>query len=134
MKCCDCLFCSHAYQCHGDSTPIKGHSAQTCNRVTSAAAALEWAVSFILTFYFLTLVADLWPAGESSPRYMRRLARWQEKHGEGHDFTGRRAFDEYPDRWQGAPPSVADPVYVGTGPRFSESSPAGSQVPMMRQT
>jgi hypothetical protein len=32
---------------------------------------------------------------------MRRLAKWQEKNGEGHDFTGRRAFDEYPERWQG---------------------------------
>jgi hypothetical protein len=32
---------------------------------------------------------------------MRRLAKWQEKNGEGHDFTGRRAFGEYPERWQG---------------------------------
>lgn len=32
---------------------------------------------------------------------MRRLARWQEKNGEGHDFTGRAAFAEYPERWQG---------------------------------
>lgn len=32
---------------------------------------------------------------------MRRLAKWQERNGEGHDFTGRRAFDEYPERWQG---------------------------------
>lgn len=31
---------------------------------------------------------------------MRRLAKWQAKHGEGQDFTGRRAFDEYPERWQ----------------------------------
>ncbi len=37
---------------------------------------------------------DLWPAGKSSPRYMRRLAKWQEKHAphQEHDFTGRRAF------------------------------------------
>lgn len=32
---------------------------------------------------------------------MRRLARWQERHYEGDDFTGRGAFQEYPDRWQG---------------------------------
>lgn len=32
---------------------------------------------------------------------MRRLAKWQEKNGEGHDFTGRGAFNEYPERWQG---------------------------------
>lgn len=31
---------------------------------------------------------------------MRRLAKWQEKHGEGDDFTGRRAFGEHPERWQ----------------------------------
>lgn len=54
----------------------------------------------MLVFYFLTLVMDLWPAGKSSPRYMRRLAKWQEKHGEGDDFTGRRAFGEFPERWQ----------------------------------
>jgi hypothetical protein len=32
---------------------------------------------------------------------MRRLAKWQEKNGEGHDFTGRGAFEQYPERWQG---------------------------------
>ncbi|ORX35398.1 Frag1/DRAM/Sfk1 family-domain-containing protein [Kockovaella imperatae] len=88
--------------CDGNSVAVKGHSAAKCNRVTSAAAALEWTVAFILVFYFFTLAADLWPAGKSSPRYMRRLAKWQEKHGEGDDFTGRRAFSEYPERWQGA--------------------------------
>lgn len=31
---------------------------------------------------------------------MRRLAKWQEKHGEGDDFTGRGAFSEHPERWQ----------------------------------
>ena len=86
--------------CGGDSTANKGHSARTCNRITSVAAALEWTVAFILVFFFFTLVADLWPAGKSSPRYMRRLARWQEKHGEGDDFTGRGAFSEHPERWQ----------------------------------
>ncbi|KAL7423744.1 hypothetical protein Q5752_001326 [Cryptotrichosporon argae] len=85
--------------CDGNATATKGHSAATCNRVTSAAAALEWSVAFWLFFYFLTLVADLWPAGKSSPRYMRRLARWQERHGEGDDFTGRRAFGVFPERW-----------------------------------
>ncbi|KAE8540143.1 hypothetical protein D1P53_004081 [Cryptococcus gattii VGV] len=86
--------------CHGDSFATNGHSADTCNRITSAAAAFEWAVAFVLTFYFLTIAADLWPAGKSSPRYMRSLAQWQERHGEGHDFTGRRAFGIYPERWQ----------------------------------
>lgn len=75
------------------------------------AAALEWAVAFILPFYFLTLAADLWPAGKSSPRYMRRLARWQEKHDphSEHDFTGRRAFAERPEAWQGADGHALDP-------------------------
>lgn len=86
--------------CGGDATASKGRSAEECNRVTSVAAAFEWSVAFILVFFFFTLVADLWPAGKSSPRYMRRLARWQESHGEGDDFTGRRAFDEHPERWQ----------------------------------
>lgn len=77
------------------------HTAAQCEKITSAAGALEWTVAFILVFYFLTLMLDLWPAGKSSPRYMRRLARWQEKNGEGHDFTGRGAFGEYPERWVG---------------------------------
>ena len=88
-------------QCGGVGTATNGHSASTCNTITSTAAALEWTVAFLLVFYFLTLVADLWPAGKSSPRYMRRLARWQMRHGEGQDFTGRRAFGEHPDRWRG---------------------------------
>lgn len=86
--------------CSGDIDPKGRFSAAQCNRITSACAALEWTVAFILVFYFLTLAADLWPAGKSSERYMRRLAKWQEKHGEGDDFTGRRAFEEHPERWQ----------------------------------
>ncbi|WRT65918.1 uncharacterized protein IL334_002869 [Kwoniella shivajii] len=90
--------------CGGNSTAYNGHSAETCNKITSAAASLEWAVAFILVFYFLTIAADLWPAGKSSPRYMRRLAKWQERHDSvnnlEHDFTGRRAFNEYPERWE----------------------------------
>ncbi|KAI5449312.1 hypothetical protein NCC49_004814 [Naganishia albida] len=74
-----------------------------CNRITSGAAAMEWAVSFTLIFYWLSLVMDLWPAGKSSPRYMRRLARWQEKNDPAsleHDFTGRNAFSETPQQWR----------------------------------
>lgn len=81
------------------------------NRIGSVAAGFEWAVAFILPFYFLTLAADLWPAGKSSPRYMRRLARWQEKHDPSleHDFTGRRAFAEHPEAWRGADGNAMDP-------------------------
>lgn len=82
-------------QCGGNATASKGHSAATCNRISSVAAALEWAVSFIVVFYFLTLAADLWPAGKSSPRYIRRLARWQVAHGEGHNATGRPPLQDY---------------------------------------
>lgn len=98
--------------CHGSSLPRKKHSAQTCNRVTSGAAAMEWAIAFILVFFFLTLVADLWPAGKSSPRYMRQLARWQEKHepGVAHEFTGRRAFAAHPERWENDGDAALDPA------------------------
>ncbi|KAL1407847.1 hypothetical protein Q8F55_007283 [Vanrija albida] len=89
--------------CHGSSHARKNKSADQCNKITSGAAAVEWAIAFILFFFFLTLVADLWPAGKSSPRYMRRLARWQEKHEPGageHTFTGRGAFAAHPERWE----------------------------------
>jgi len=85
--------------CRGNPFATSRYSAQQCNSISSACAALEWTIAFILVFYFATLIADLWPAGKSSPRYMRRLARWQEQHGEGDDFTGRAAFQEHPDRW-----------------------------------
>lgn len=105
---------------------------QKCNSVTSAAAGLEWAVSFILTFHFLTIILDLWPAGKSSPRYMRRLARWQERHGQGDDFTGRGAFQEFPERWQGRADDMQQASWnrnAGTA-RNSEASGA----PMMANT
>lgn len=88
-------------QCGGDGTATGSRSAEQCSTITGAAGAMEWTVAFILVFYFFTLVLDLWPAGKSSPRYMRRLAKWQAAHGEGQDFTGRHAFNEYPERWQG---------------------------------
>ncbi|WVR05624.1 hypothetical protein IAU60_002646 [Kwoniella sp. DSM 27419] len=120
--------------CSGNGVATKGRSASTCNKVTSAAGAFEWAVAFILTFYFLTIAADLWPAGKSSPRYMRRLAKWQERHSEGHDFTGRRAFDIYPERWQDREEMMRRDMLDrnlgrATEPRMSENS----QAPMMRQ-
>jgi hypothetical protein len=116
-QCCRRSSCARAdNQCGGDATATGSRSAEQCNRITSAAGALEWAVAFILVFYFLTLVLDLWPAGKSSPRYMRRLARWQEKHGQGHDFTGRGAFDEYPERW------VGNGTGEGPGPAYPTSA------------
>lgn len=42
---------------------------------------MEWTIAFILFFYFLTLVADLWGAAKSSPRYIRSLERWEQKNG-----------------------------------------------------
>lgn len=88
--------------CGGDVIATSRYSAAQCENITSACAALEWTIAFLLTFYFATLVADLWPAGKSSPRYMRRLARWQERHGEGDDFTGRKAFETHPENWMTA--------------------------------
>ncbi|EIW72868.1 hypothetical protein TREMEDRAFT_25124 [Tremella mesenterica DSM 1558] len=120
---------TYAY-CHGKSTPIKGHTSQQCNRVSSASAALEWAIAFILFFYFLTLAADLWPAGKSSPRYMRRLARWQESRGEGHDFTGRRAFGIHPERWQSRAQRWIKEM---TARNQGSKAETASEAPMMRQ-
>jgi hypothetical protein len=105
---------------------------------------MEWTIAFILFFYFLTLVADLWPAGKSSERYMRRLARWQEKHGEGDDFTGRRAFGEYPERWmdgaQLREEAMRRDMYarntgasLDTGTGSMARASEHSQAPMMRQ-
>ncbi|KAH8084770.1 Frag1/DRAM/Sfk1 family-domain-containing protein [Filobasidium floriforme] len=85
--------------CKGDADTPR------CNNITSGAAGVEWGLAFWLTFYILSLVLDLWPAGKTSPRYLRRLAKWQEQnepHNLEHDFTGRNAFAAYPERWQGA--------------------------------
>ncbi|RSH92713.1 hypothetical protein EHS25_008159 [Saitozyma podzolica] len=130
--------------CGGNAYAYNGHSASQCNTITSVAAAMEWTIAFILFFYFLTLVADLWPAGKSSERYMRRLARWQEKHGEGDDFTGRRAFGEYPDRWmdgaQLREEAMRRDMYarntgasLDTGTGSVARASEHSQAPMMRQ-
>ncbi|WVQ65159.1 uncharacterized protein L199_003332 [Kwoniella botswanensis] len=145
--------------CGGNSTATSSHSAETCNRVTSAAAALEWTVAFILVFYFLTIAADLWPAGKSSPRYMRRLAKWQARHENvnhlENDFTGRGAFDVYPERanWQAREQEMrremidrnTGAAYIGNGNNSNGGTGThpssiddnrysmGSQTPMMRQ-
>ncbi|KAJ9110632.1 hypothetical protein QFC19_001461 [Naganishia cerealis] len=63
-------------------------STARCNRVTSGAAAMEWAVAFTLIFYWLSLVMD---------------PRWQEKNDPSnlaHDFTGREAFSAHPEAWK----------------------------------
>ncbi|KAJ9101253.1 hypothetical protein QFC21_003472 [Naganishia friedmannii] len=94
-----------------------------CNRITSGAAAMEWAVSFTLIFYWLSLVMDLWPSGKTSPRYLRRLARWQEKHDPAalaHDFTGREAFAADPAAWKDPKTGNALPVNVRDVPAGGE--------------
>ena len=71
---------------------------------------------------------------------MRRLAKWQEKHGEGSDFTGRRAFDEHPNRWETREETTRREMYErNTGNHSlqglygtSEASQAGSQARMIR--
>lgn len=68
---------------------------------------MEWTIAFILVFFYATIIADLWPAGKSSPRYMAALARWQERNEPGalkNDFTGRRAFNDEAalERWHTA--------------------------------
>lgn len=125
------ILCAIAF---GVTYKISGGGSATdekANRVGSGAAGLEWAVAFILVFYFFTLVADLWPAGKSSPRYMRRLARWQEKHDphSEHDFTGRHAFSEYPEAWQGPDGRALAPDApvgdkVGSGNDFGSNRPS----------
>jgi len=107
-----------------DVVPLNSY----CNRTANVAAGFEWTTAFLLVFYFFTLVADLWPAGKSSPRYMRRLARWQEKHAPPHaehDFTGRRVFNMEGSEqiWRGPDghaldpnaPVPNDPVVYGRG-------------------
>ncbi|RSH85040.1 uncharacterized protein EHS24_006628 [Apiotrichum porosum] len=67
--------------CRGKDLARRKHTAAQCERITSGAAAMEWTIAFILFFYFLTLVADLWGAAKSSPRYIRSLERWEQKNG-----------------------------------------------------
>jgi hypothetical protein len=88
---------------------------------------------------------------------MRSLAKWQEKHGEGDDFTGRGAFQQHPERWQDREaelnreawmhntagdakaahhiPPPPPPAYAGTGSNTyaAGGAGAGSAVPVWDQ-
>ncbi|KAK1927747.1 Frag1/DRAM/Sfk1 family-domain-containing protein [Papiliotrema laurentii] len=134
VACAICFGATYAV-CGGDAIAKGSRSASTCNRITSVAAAFEWTIAFILVFFFLTIVADLWPAGKSSARYMRRLARWQEKHGEGDDFTGRRAFAEYPERWEGRYEGMRQAMYErNTGQEKAPRDSMASGAPMVNSS
>ncbi|KAL7411454.1 Frag1/DRAM/Sfk1 family-domain-containing protein [Mrakia frigida] len=75
-------------QCGGDVNYGDTPSAVTrCKRITGAAAVCEWVIALIFDAYLFTLVLDLWPAGKSSPRYLRRLERFEQK---GLDTIGVR--------------------------------------------
>lgn len=72
--------------CSGNAYPGNGH----CNASVSTAAVFEWIVSFVLFFFFLTYIVDLWPAHKRAQKGLtedgtmvenRALA---EKAGEGH--------------------------------------------------
>jgi len=103
-----------------------------CDYYSNVSGALEWAVAFVLVFYYFSLIMDLWPAGKSSPRYMRRLARWQENHAphSEHDFIGRRAFnfDGSEEIWRGQDGHALPPdAPVVNGGVVYENSEAGRQ-------
>ncbi|BGP42905.1 hypothetical protein JCM10449v2_006920 [Rhodotorula kratochvilovae] len=51
--------------CGGDATAVPY---ERCYRITTAAAALEWAAAFGLGFYCATLILDLWPMTRHAPR------------------------------------------------------------------
>ena len=34
----------------------------------------------MVVFYFLTLGLDLWPVAKTSPRFLRKMAKWEEDH------------------------------------------------------
>lgn len=64
----------------GKKYPIESDDAATSakgNRLTSVAAVFEWAIALVFDAYLFSLVLDLWPASKTSPRYLRRLAKWE---------------------------------------------------------
>lgn len=45
--------------CRGDAPGLETNT--RCNRITSAAGVFEWMCAFILFFFFLSYIVDLWP-------------------------------------------------------------------------
>nr|ODN95416.1 hypothetical protein L204_03955 [Cryptococcus depauperatus CBS 7855] len=66
--------------CYGAATASHGHTASQCSRMTSTAADLEWTIAYGLNLYFLTLAADLWPAGKE-----KNNLDSEKGHNEGHN-------------------------------------------------
>lgn len=79
---------------------------------------------------------------------MRRLARWQERHGEGDNFAGRRAFEQHPDNWMTAEQraeamhrdmiarnqgQTIDSQQMGMGNRYLGSGPMVDSTPRMSE-
>lgn len=65
-------------RCTGDYNFDNGANSR-CNKIKSAAGVLEWVIAVVFDVYLWTLVLDLWPASKSSPRYLRRLERWEQR-------------------------------------------------------
>ncbi|WVR08327.1 hypothetical protein IAU60_005380 [Kwoniella sp. DSM 27419] len=65
--------------CDGKNAKADGsHTMIQCNDHTSVAAVLEWTIAFGLNGYFLTLVADLWPAAKSNKRHQAAMKRLEQ--------------------------------------------------------
>ncbi|EGG04397.1 uncharacterized protein MELLADRAFT_44172 [Melampsora larici-populina 98AG31] len=86
--------------CHGKNTSDR------CNVVISAAGACEWLVSFILMFYFMTFILDLWPAAKTSTHYHGKALQKE---------TGLTETENKIDQIQEPQPKVkSDPITVIT--------------------
>lgn len=111
--------------CRGDNKARGKRTRHQCDLISSAAAALEWTIAFILFFYFLTLAGDMWPSSKYSRRYQRRLTAWREKQGwvappaavATHDqVAGLNTYHnaEPIDQWETVTPMDAEPGYPTT--------------------
>ncbi|TIB74098.1 hypothetical protein E3Q23_02760 [Wallemia mellicola] len=134
--------------CQGDIHPAD-HPDRDCYNITSAAASFEWATAFLVVFYFLTLSLDLWPAAKTSPRFLRKMAKWEEDHlskaeshliadlhepsnqPTGNYFSDRSDYDHaydtenaYPMR-QHSPPSMEQPNHPYAGFKIKDTLKTG---------
>ncbi|CDZ96879.1 Frag1/DRAM/Sfk1 [Phaffia rhodozyma] len=107
-----------------------------CNRITGAAAICEWTVALIFDAYLFTLLLDLWPASKTSPRYLRRLERWEqsslEKMGVAAGMDSRTSYAPTTETRTGmGTPVEGHQVTNGVvAPRFQESPQMKQVVPV----
>lgn len=78
--------------CRGDAPTFNTNT--KCDHIISGAATMEWLCAFLLTFFFASMIVDVWPRNYYGKQEAMAV-REAEKHGEDPELAAAQAHNRF---------------------------------------